>query len=387
MDNISRYFVLMCFLLFSAVAIARADYQTYDEALVAARALFQKGDYEGARKELEAGLPLVKTNEDKFSALTKIGETYARRDLYKQAREQWGKALQVPTIAVDNQAAAYLLIAESYSNENNWNAARTEFQKILDTPGIELNTEYVARLGLFTSYVNLGQPDTWDKARNEIYAIINDPQFSASNQAKAAIVFGDALSGNKRFDQARAAYQEVDNINGVPALLQLNALIKVANSYGKEGKLVESDNAYNVALTYGAKEGAKLSDGGKPAESNNLFQLILKIGRIAPPEKASIYQFIGSNDMDLKHWDDAIFNLIEAAKEPDATQLAKLTPETLQWLRRSQTGARVRLARIFIGGDRKELAQTTITELLQDPNADLTPQDRAQLKQMLKSVS
>lgn len=262
-----------------ALGVAHAASSTYTEAIEAARAQFQKGDYAGAQKTTEEALSLAKTPAEEAGALIRLGLTYKQRKLYPQAREQWVKVLQLPQASAEEKLQAQSGIAFSYSEQEKWSQSRTAFQKFLAMPKSTPEERIFARLVIAGTF--LGEKNEVE-ARRAFSAIAEDTTLDANTRASAYTQVAQSFLRAQEFEKARTALITALGLADVPAETAVVIQAGIADSYKNEGDAAKAQQEFLKAQSMALEQFKALSKAKQLAPARAMVEQLLTFGQVSP---------------------------------------------------------------------------------------------------------
>lgn len=267
------------------MGVAHAAGSTYTEAIEAARAQYQKGDYVSAQKTTEQAFSLAQTSSEKVDALIRLGLTYNKRKLNGQARTQWMKVLQLPQASAGEKLSAQSFIAASYGEESNWSQSRAEFQKIVDTPEATPRDKFLARSAIAGTFLN---EKNEVEARNTFSTLAEDTALDANFRASAYTQIAQSFLRERGFEKARVALRSALSLTGVAPEFAVMVQAALADSYKNEGDMAKAQEEFDKAQDIALIQSKVLFKAKKFASARALLEQLLTFGKVEPGVDAGV---------------------------------------------------------------------------------------------------
>lgn len=377
--NTTKKFVLLCWFFASVnFCVAQTNYASFTQAIEAARTQIKGSEYENAQKTAEQALSLAQTPSNKVEALVTLGLTYNQRKLYDQAREQWGKILQLPQATAEDKISAQYAIALSYSEQENYGRSRLGLQQILENPEATISNRVTARFGVANTY--FGEKDE-KNGRETLTVIVQDPSLAANTRATAYMQIASSFSREKKFDDARTALAGAIDLPGVAPDLALFVQSAIAQSLKAKGDTAHAQEAFAKAQEMAVERFTTLKEAKQFSSARATLDLLLTLGEIPPLTEVtarSEYGYLLLNEG----------KPVEARKMFEAVekkQYAGLSPEQETILRGAQQSAQLAIARTYVQEQNKAEAQIILKKLLAANNVQSNVQMAAQ--KLLQSLT
>ena len=206
---------------------ARADFATYDEAVTAARAKYEAGEYVAARAANDGAAKLATTQQQKFDTQLRIGKLDLAEKKPVAAREKMQRALQMATDA-EQKITVLLLIGQAYRDEKDYSTAIATWQQVLALPDLDSVPRSVAEVGIAGAYLD---DEKFALSRQWLTRVIADPQANKNAREMAIFIYAVSYVNEKDEPKARVELAKVVANADIELSLRANAQNMIGQSY------------------------------------------------------------------------------------------------------------------------------------------------------------
>lgn len=212
-------------------AAASATYNSYSEALDAARVSYSAKKYAQARTDLEQALSLAQIPAEKSATLVRIGQTYSDQKQEAKARAIWSKVLQMSDAPTGDRFLARFGIAGSYINEKKFAQGRKELDALIADSNTDAPTKISVQSARAASYLAEQNPG---KAREGFAVVWQNENADPNLRANAQIQIGQTWFNVEDYAKARDAWTQVLSLKGVAPSIALTVRLALADTYVQE---------------------------------------------------------------------------------------------------------------------------------------------------------
>lgn len=274
---------------FGATA-AYAVYNSYSEAVSAARTKYAAKNYIQARQDLEQAVTLAKAPAEKSAALLRIGQTYSDQGQDTKAREAWNKVLQMPNVPIADRLLAQFGIAGSYINEKKFEQGRKEFDRLISDKNADEATKVSAQYARAASYLF---EKNYEQARQGFAVVVQNEKADPNVRANAQIQIGQTWYHAKNYSKAREEWTKVLSIAGVAPSITLNVRLSLADTYVQEKNAAAAEGQFAWARATSLQLAQQAAEQKNFAQARVYLQQALNSGKTDLMLAAALHQKVG----------------------------------------------------------------------------------------------
>lgn len=297
-------------LLLCATAVHAAPFATYEEAMKESRRLYYAGDKTSALTAIQQAAELAKTPDNKAEALMRVARIIKEQGDPTKSLVIMKQVLQIQGVSQGLKQETQFLAASDMIKAGQFDEGRATLQPLLALPNPTQGVYEGAHLLFASSFVT--QKKNEDALR-ELSSVVADEKIEFAARAMAQDLRGGVFTDQKKFDEARAAYQsgiqflEEGAKTDESLLAQRSPLyLDIVQSYEKQ---YGEERAKEEALKLFTPVMQRASELRNATRYKKALPLYLSLNGIAPYLPGELFLLVKAGEGEMlmygQQWDNA----------------------------------------------------------------------------------